>query len=58
MAVEDPDLALVRALQAGEDRALETLIQRHQEQQRRAAKQAFHENRQASGTVSIVTTAS
>src|SRR5260370_19055672 len=31
MAVEDPDLALVRALQAGEDRALETLIQRHQE---------------------------
>jgi RNA polymerase sigma-70 factor (ECF subfamily) len=31
MAVEDPDLALVRALQAGEDRALETLIHRHQE---------------------------
>src|SRR5260370_37116945 len=31
MAVEDPDLALVRALQAGEDRALETLIQRHKE---------------------------
>ena len=31
MALEDPDLALVRALQAGEDRALETLIHRHQE---------------------------
>jgi RNA polymerase sigma factor (sigma-70 family) len=31
MAVEDPDLALVRALQAGEDRALESLIHRHQE---------------------------
>ncbi len=31
MTVEDPDLALVRALQAGEDRALETLIHRHQE---------------------------
>jgi RNA polymerase sigma factor (sigma-70 family) len=31
MAVEDPDLALVRALQAGEDGALETLIHRHQE---------------------------
>jgi RNA polymerase sigma-70 factor (ECF subfamily) len=31
MALEDPDLALVRALQAGEDRALETLMERHQE---------------------------
>src|SRR5258707_12704021 len=31
MALEDPDLALVRALQAGEDRALETLMDRHQE---------------------------
>src|SRR5258708_38299740 len=31
MALEDPDLALVRALQAGEDRALETLMHRHQE---------------------------
>jgi len=31
MAHEDPDLALVRALQAGEDRGLETLIHRHQE---------------------------
>jgi RNA polymerase sigma factor (sigma-70 family) len=30
MALEDPDLALVQALQAGEDRALETLIHRHQ----------------------------
>jgi RNA polymerase sigma factor (sigma-70 family) len=31
MALEDPDLALVQALQAGEDRALDTLIGRHQE---------------------------
>jgi RNA polymerase sigma factor (sigma-70 family) len=31
MALEDPDLALVRALQAGEDRALDTLMERHQE---------------------------
>jgi RNA polymerase sigma-70 factor (ECF subfamily) len=31
MALEDPDLALVRALQAGEDRALDSLIGRHQE---------------------------
>jgi RNA polymerase sigma-70 factor (ECF subfamily) len=31
MALEDPDLALVRALQAGEDRALETLMERHQQ---------------------------
>src|SRR6266446_6965122 len=31
MAFEDPDLALVRELQAGEDRALETLMDRHQE---------------------------
>ena len=31
MAPEDPDLALVRALQAGEDQALETLMERHQE---------------------------
>ena len=31
MAFEDPDLALVRELQAGEDRALETLMHRHQE---------------------------
>jgi RNA polymerase sigma factor (sigma-70 family) len=30
MALEDPDLALVQALQAGEDRALNTLIDRHQ----------------------------
>ena len=30
MALEDPDLALVQALQAGEDRALDTLMQRHQ----------------------------
>ena len=31
MALEDPDLALVRALQAGEERALNTLIDRHHE---------------------------
>jgi RNA polymerase sigma-70 factor (ECF subfamily) len=31
MALEDPDLALVQALQAGEDRALNTLIERHHE---------------------------
>src|SRR6266436_8267738 len=31
MALEDPDLALVQALQAGEDRALNTLIDRHRE---------------------------
>jgi RNA polymerase sigma-70 factor (ECF subfamily) len=31
MALKDPDLALVRALRAGEDRALETLIHRHQQ---------------------------
>jgi len=31
MAFEDPDLALVRALQAGEDRALEALMDRHKE---------------------------
>jgi RNA polymerase sigma factor (sigma-70 family) len=31
MALEDPDLALVQALQAGEDRALDTLMSRHQE---------------------------
>jgi len=31
MALEDPDLALVRALQAGEERALNTLIERHHE---------------------------
>ena len=31
MALEDPDLALVRALQAGEDRALNILIDRHHE---------------------------
>jgi RNA polymerase sigma factor (sigma-70 family) len=31
MALEDPDLALVQALQAGEDRALETLMERHQQ---------------------------
>ncbi len=30
MGLEDPDLALVRALQAGEDRALDTLMERHQ----------------------------
>jgi RNA polymerase sigma factor (sigma-70 family) len=31
MALEDPDLALVQTLQAGEDRALNTLIERHHE---------------------------
>jgi len=31
MALEDPDLALVQALQAGEDRALNTLLHRHRE---------------------------
>jgi RNA polymerase sigma-70 factor, ECF subfamily len=31
MALEDPDLGLVRALQAGEERALNTLIERHHE---------------------------
>jgi RNA polymerase sigma-70 factor (ECF subfamily) len=31
MALEDPDLALVQALQAGEDRALNILIDRHRE---------------------------
>jgi RNA polymerase sigma-70 factor (ECF subfamily) len=31
MALEDPDLALVQALQIGEDRALEVLMDRHQE---------------------------
>jgi RNA polymerase sigma factor (sigma-70 family) len=31
MTLEDPDLALVQALQAGEDRALDTLMARHQE---------------------------
>ena len=31
MALEDPDLALVRALQTGEERALNTLIERHHE---------------------------
>jgi RNA polymerase sigma factor (sigma-70 family) len=31
MALEDPDLALVRALQAGEERALNILIERHHE---------------------------
>jgi RNA polymerase sigma factor (sigma-70 family) len=31
MALEDPDLALVQALQAGEDRALNTLIDRHRQ---------------------------
>jgi RNA polymerase sigma factor CnrH len=30
MPLEDPDLALVQALQAGEDRALEALMERHQ----------------------------
>ena len=31
MGLEDPDLALVQALQAGEDRAMNTLIDRHRE---------------------------
>jgi RNA polymerase sigma factor (sigma-70 family) len=31
MGLEDPDLALVQALQAGEDRALDTLMDRHQQ---------------------------
>jgi DNA-directed RNA polymerase specialized sigma24 family protein len=31
MALEDPDLALVQALQAGDNRALNTLIERHHE---------------------------
>jgi DNA-directed RNA polymerase specialized sigma24 family protein len=31
MTLEDPDLALVQALQAGEDLALDTLMARHQE---------------------------
>jgi RNA polymerase sigma factor CnrH len=31
MPLEDPDLALVQALQAGEDRALEALMDRHQQ---------------------------
>jgi len=31
MALEDPDLALVQALQAGEHQALDTLMSRHQE---------------------------
>jgi DNA-directed RNA polymerase specialized sigma24 family protein len=31
MALEDPDLALVQALRAGEDRALNSLIERHRE---------------------------
>src|SRR5580704_1802225 len=31
MALEDSDLALVQALQIGEDRALEVLMDRHQE---------------------------
>jgi DNA-directed RNA polymerase specialized sigma24 family protein len=30
MAKEDPDLPLVRALQAGQDQALEALVDRHQ----------------------------
>ena len=31
MPLKDPDLALVQALQAGEDRALEALMDRHQQ---------------------------
>jgi RNA polymerase sigma factor (sigma-70 family) len=31
MTLEDPDLALVQALQAGEDRAMNTLIERHRQ---------------------------
>src|ERR1700730_14282943 len=31
MGLEDPDLDLVQALQAGEDRAMNTLIDRHRE---------------------------
>ena len=31
MGLEDPDLALIQALQAGEDRAMNTLIDRHRE---------------------------